>query len=226
MSEEKIRMTFVQKLENYWYHYKWHTLFGIFMVIIFGVCITQCASKTEPDAMVLYAGRLKNMITPSEDYREPSFESILDEDYNGDGEKIAEVFQLIIPIAEIGGEYELDDKAAQTNNSEYQRFYTEIATGNCVIYMLHPLLYEDVKEKGILRPLSEVLDEVPDYAVDEYGIPISELIAYRRTALRYYPEDCIICIRHERKKGSGAITYDDPEMYENCVKFFNDVIEY
>ena len=124
MSEEKTQMTFVQKLENYWYHYKWHTLFGIFMLIIFSVCITQCAGKTEPDAMVLYAGRLKNMITPSEDYREPSFESIMREDYNGDGEKIAEVFQLIIPIAQIDGEYELDDKVAQTNNSEYQRFYT------------------------------------------------------------------------------------------------------
>ena len=227
MSEEKTKMTFIQKLENYWYHYKWHTLLGAFALIIGIVCITQCAGRTEPDAMVMYAGRIKNMLIPEKDNRDKSLEDdVLSADYNGDGEKKIEVFQLIIPVTEIDGEFEYDDKVAQTNNSERQRMYTEVANGSCVVYMLHPFLYEEVKSMGVLRPLSEVLDKVPEYAVDEYGIPISELIAYRTTNLRYYPENCILCIRYERKKGLGAMNPDDADFYKNNVSFFRDVVTY
>ncbi len=227
MSENKTQMTFIQKLENYWYHYKWHTLLGIFVLILGVICITQCAGKSEPDAMVMYAGRIKNMLIPSKDSRDKSLEDdVLAEDYNGDGEKKVEVFQLIIPITNIDGEYEYDDEVALTNNSERQRMYTEVTTGNSVVYLLHPFLYEEVKSMGVLRPLSEVLEKVPEYAVDECGIPISELIAYRTTNLRYYPEDCILCIRYERTGDSNAVNQDDADFYVNNVEFFKDIITY
>ncbi len=227
MSENKIKMTFIQKLENFWYHYKWHTILGAFLLVIVTVCTVQCVGRSEPDAMIMYAGRLKNMIIPQKDNREYTLEDdVMSEDYNGDGKKKVEIFQLIIPISNIDGVFDYDDKVAQTNNSERQRMYTEVATGTSVVYLLHPFLYEEIKDMGVLRPLSEVTDRVPDYAVDEYGIPVSELIAYSRTNLRYFPEDCILCIRHERTRESNAINPDDHEFYQNNVKYFNDIIKY
>ncbi|MBR3996223.1 MAG: hypothetical protein IKI97_13225 [Clostridia bacterium] len=223
MSEEKYEMTFTQKLENYWYHYKWHTLLGAFSLIIALVCIVQCTGRKEPDAMIMYAGRYN---VPDE-YREQPIDSVMKEDYNGDGEKKADVFQLIIPINEIDGEYELKDAVAQTNNAEFQRFYTEVASGSTVIYLLHPLFYEQAKSMGVLCPLSDVLEgDVPEYAVDEYGIPVSKLFAYRRTTLCHYPPDSIICIRRERGADSKIIAPDDPDYYRNNVRFFNDIIYY
>lgn len=216
------KMTFIQKLENFWYYYKWHTLLGIFGLIICLVCVVQCAGRTEPDAMIMYAGRFK---VPDE-YRENSIETIMKEDYNNDGEKNADVFQLIIPITETDGEFELEDKVAITNNEEFKRFYTELASGSSVIYLLHPYLYEQAKGMGVLCPLSEALSEVPDFAIDDYGVPVKELDAYKNTTLNFFPEDCIICIRYCRTKESNFMNADDPDYYNNNFKFFNDIIGY
>lgn len=218
---KKSNMTFVQKLENYWYHYKWHTIIGAFFLAVAVVCTVQCAQRSEADAMIMYAGNYK----VAEEYRENSLESIMKEDYNGDGKKRADVFQLIIPITETQNGFELDDPIAQTNNTEFQRLYTEVANGTSVIYILHPLLYEQVKSMDVLRPLSEIFEKVPEYAVDEYGVPISELVSYMRTTLRFYPENSIVCIRRRRTKGD-VMQADNNDYYENNVKFFKDIIEY
>lgn len=218
----KERMTFIQKLENFWYHYKWHTLLGIFGLVIGLICIVQCAGQKEPDAMLMYAGRFK----VPEEYRENSIETIMKKDYNNDGEKNADVFQIIIPIMETDGEFELEDKVAITNNEEFRRFYTELANGSSVIYLLHPYLYEQAKGMGVLCPLSEALTTVPDFAIDDYGIPVSHLDAYEETTLNFYPDDCIICIRYERTRESDVMNADDPDYYRNNLAFFNDIIEY
>lgn len=227
MSESNKKMTFIQKLDNYWYHYKWHTLLGIFALAIISVCATQCIGKTESDAKIMYVGTIKNMLDPEKDKRELTLEDdVMSEDYNGDGEKKISVFQLIIPLSEVAGEYSYDDAVAQTNNTERQRMYTEVTMGDSVVYLLHPFLYEEVKDMGVLRPLSEIFDEIPEDAVDEYGVAIAELYAYKRTNLRYFPEDCILCIRRERPKGSNSVNSDDHEFYENNVRYFKDIINY
>ena len=38
-------MTAKQRWENYWYHYKWHTVIGLFLVLTLTVGITQCALR-------------------------------------------------------------------------------------------------------------------------------------------------------------------------------------
>lgn len=43
-------------LDNYWYHYKWHTLIGAFALIVIVVCTLQMCSKEKYDLYVLYAG--------------------------------------------------------------------------------------------------------------------------------------------------------------------------
>ena len=44
------------KLENFWYHYKWHTIAAIFALFVIIVCTVQCASNTKYDIQILYAG--------------------------------------------------------------------------------------------------------------------------------------------------------------------------
>ncbi len=47
-------MTFKQKWENYWYHYKWVTIFGVFVVLFAIIWLESCANKTQPDLCVVY----------------------------------------------------------------------------------------------------------------------------------------------------------------------------
>ena len=44
------------RLENFWYHYKWHTIAAIFALFVIIVCTVQCATNTKYDIQVLYAG--------------------------------------------------------------------------------------------------------------------------------------------------------------------------
>ncbi len=52
-------MTIKQKLENYWYHYKWHTILGVFIAFTLVVGITQCSTVQPYDQnCVLYCNRV------------------------------------------------------------------------------------------------------------------------------------------------------------------------
>ena len=44
------------RLENFWYHYKWHTIAAVFALFVIIVCTVQCASNTKYDIQILYAG--------------------------------------------------------------------------------------------------------------------------------------------------------------------------
>ena len=72
----------------------------------------------------------------------------------------------------------------------------EVVAGNSVIYMLDPLLYESVKDAGGLLPLAEVLDEIPQAAIDEYGIRLGDTaLSESITGLQRLPEETVLCIR-------------------------------
>ena len=45
-----------KKLENYWYHYKTHTLLGALALTVCLVAFVQCASAEEYDTYITYAG--------------------------------------------------------------------------------------------------------------------------------------------------------------------------
>ena len=126
------KMTFVQKLENFWYHYKWHTIIGVFALCTLAVCISQCSSRREPDAMIMFAGNFK---VATETGLQP-VENVMSGDYNGDGEKRADIFQLVLVISGEDGEYEYYDPVSQTE--EIQRLDIEMSSGNSVVYILHP----------------------------------------------------------------------------------------
>lgn len=210
-------MTFTQKLENFWYHYKWPAIIGAFFVIVIAICTVQCAKNSEPDAMIMYAG---NYAVPDA-YKENSLESLMSSDYNGDGEKRADVFQLVLNITERGGEYEYYDAVGQ--NEELQRLEIEFYTGQSVIYILHPYIYEQYK--NVMVPIKDVLDDVSAEAMyDDRAIRLSSLDAYSETTLGFYPEECVLCIRNMRAEDNLISKADKKEYYEANRQFFREIV--
>ncbi|MBR5314827.1 MAG: hypothetical protein IKU45_05400, partial [Clostridia bacterium] len=51
-------------LDNFWYHYKWHVIIGLFVIVFLVVAIGQMIDKDKVDAYVMYAGPTSFM--PSE----------------------------------------------------------------------------------------------------------------------------------------------------------------
>lgn len=211
------KMTFTEKIENYWYHYKWPTIIGAFFIIVIAICTVQCATNKDADAMIMYAG---NYAVP-DDYKERSLEGIMKKDYNGDGEKRVDVFQLVLNVVEKSGEYEYYDAVGQ--NEELQRLEIEFYTGQSVIYILHPYIYEQYR--NVMMPLSEILGEVPDgVAYDDRAIKLSELPSYSETTLGFYPEECVLCIRNKRTQDNLVSRKDRDEYYEANKRFFCDIV--
>ena len=80
----KAPLTFKEKLQNFWYYYKIHTISIICAVLILVVGISQCTGKTNWDMRVIYFSYspvLDEQIKPIGKY----FEKI-SKDLNGDGE--------------------------------------------------------------------------------------------------------------------------------------------
>ena len=50
------RQSFKEWLENFWYHYKWHSIVAIFLIITVTVCSVQMCSRVTYDIHITYAG--------------------------------------------------------------------------------------------------------------------------------------------------------------------------
>ena len=85
-------MTFKEKLSNYWYYYKWHTVIGALALVFLLITLVECAQKKTPDLSVAYAGY--EYITTDE------FQNDISEivgDVNGDGIEYVFVDNITIP---------------------------------------------------------------------------------------------------------------------------------
>lgn len=78
-----------EKLQNYWYHFKWHTIGAVLLTAILTVMVVQCASRENYDFITIVYTH-----TPIEDSRIEKIEEYIEqyaEDIDGDGEIKVEV---------------------------------------------------------------------------------------------------------------------------------------
>ncbi|MBR2152462.1 MAG: hypothetical protein IJ944_04160 [Clostridia bacterium] len=133
MAEKFERPTTLKgKIENYWYHYKWHTLIGLFFVVTILVCTVQCSSRENPDIKaILYVD--ENVADLTADALEEEIEKYMT-DLNGDGEVICQVINL----SNING---TDNFAVNKS----QRLFAEMAEGSNFLYILDKNGYDSLQ---------------------------------------------------------------------------------
>ena len=52
----KVNTKFSEWLDNYWYHYKWHTIAVLFAIFVVVICTFQMCRRTVTDIQIMYAG--------------------------------------------------------------------------------------------------------------------------------------------------------------------------
>ncbi len=75
--------TFKEKLQNYWYHFKFQTILAAFLIILVAVLTVQCANREKYDFSVMYfvyTPALDSQLDKVEEYFEAKAK-----DLNGDG---------------------------------------------------------------------------------------------------------------------------------------------
>jgi hypothetical protein len=219
---QEIKQSFVSRLSNIWYHYKWAIIIALGFVVALSVAFVQSVTKVAPDAAMLYAGTQGITATEYDKFKSET-NQLLSKDYNGDGVKNIDIVQIIFYMfssedGEIKSFYNPSEQVAMK-----QRFDIELATGHCVIYILDKALYNGIKD--MILPLEEALGYVPEYSEDGYCIELSDLPAFYHSAFSSIPDDNVICVRRIRKN-SPLGKDDDTVFYNNCISVFKDIVEY
>ncbi|MBR4895025.1 MAG: hypothetical protein IKZ41_01245 [Clostridia bacterium] len=191
---------------NFWYHHKWKVILISFFTFVILIGIGQYASRSNPDATLIYAG--PRYITPTGNR---AFCSILEGmagDFNGDGKTYVQLNDVVYYTETQLAEYEkfceendLDmtvDRLANARTSE--RFTYQVMGGEAPICILSPAQYDLVASSGGFMKLAEVFDEVPEdvaaAAVDECGVLFADTKFCRfYDAAKIFPDDAILAMR-------------------------------
>lgn len=187
---------------NFWYHHKWKVIIGGVFLFMGITLLCQFLQKSNPDITILYSG--PEYITANDNRRFCTALTGIMDDYNCDGEKKVILNDIIYMTGEqIREAREKAEEAGedfaynqQANAQTAEQFTYEIMAGDSLICFLCEDQYESVRDAGGFMPLSEVLDAVPDDAIDAYGIRLHDTpFAQYFTISRIFPEETVIALR-------------------------------
>jgi len=208
--EIKVKTPFSAWLDNFWYHYKWHTIVAAFVIIV-GVLLTvQMCSKVSYDLHILYAGDAR--VSPSREGGDLSeYEKTLMDlkkitpDINGDGECEVDFLNLFVAndeeLALLREKGESTEGAETLIREDSETLSFSIVSGDYYIMLLSERLFLEYAEQygdSLFAPLSEyATDAEVDFVSGTLGIRLSSIEGFASlpaiSALD--TEDTVICLR-------------------------------
>ena len=230
---EREKRTFKEWLENYFYHYKWHTIIALVLVFAIVICSMQMCTKTSFDLHIMYAG--------SDDIRKTAQEGDISEyqkllsgikpyasDVDGDGTVNVNLETLFMPTDEEIKEIESTDgyevnfsRIAQDTelfkqNIQYGDYYVCLISEH--IFIKHTTEYSGVVRFAPISTYAEGNGSV-EYA-NEYGIYLSSLPIYQKPGFNLLSEDTVLCIRKVNFDKNG----DDLAVFKNSEDLLRKLI--
>lgn len=223
--EEKQKMKFGEWLENYWYHYKWPTILGVFALFVLMVGVVQCTTRTEADVILMYAGPESLSLDEIRDL-EDSAAKILIEDYNGDGKKYVQHLENVV-LAE---DYTVEDLSGEQQvvidkQEQIERYVTQVAAGDAQVYFLSEDVYRELSRQNVLTPLEEIFDSVPIENFDSCCFELGSLGIYEMPGFSALPEKTYVCVRTAKTLGVLDVEQARAE-HEWAVAFFRALVSY
>ena len=209
-------------LDNFWYHYKWHSLISLFLVFMITVCTLQMCSKESYDIQILYAGP-HSFSRQSVDADTPEYlkarQSLarFSSDYDDDGAVKVSFRDLFVPD---------NDSMGDLAESEYSRAYedrtnlgTLMVSGNHYLCFISSEVYENYKGTGRFVNLKALVGDDADV---EYfddtgeGIYLSSTDFSSLSGFSDLPEGTLIVLRSTNfsthlNKRSNEETYKKAE---------------
>lgn len=142
-----------KKAENYWYHYKWATIGGIFALVLAAFFIKDIVFRTNPDATIILATQ-----TPISQEALDSFQAELEKhatDFNGDGKISISIDNIYMPASALRGteEPEVSEESTEEDilssvqmggEQDYasvMKLTTVIAASSDPLYLVDDALY-------------------------------------------------------------------------------------
>ena len=186
-------------LLDFWFYYKWHILIVLFFTVIFTTLIAQAVTKEKFDVRVLYAGPA--VLTDTEKTAVcDALGQQIDADFNGDGKKNAEIFDLILmnneellAMYEKGvSDYFLNPSIISDNK---ETLSVNAMAGEYVIFLIDTEYYQTLHDNNVFIPLDD-MGITGGQRYDECSVYLKSLdIARFYTAFNVFPDDTLICVK-------------------------------
>lgn len=212
---------FLKWFDNYWYHYKWHTIATLFIVIVLGVCIIQSCTTAKNDIIFTYAGPKEFVTAPDEKISLNTALSAAATEQYGDNASATVNSFLIYSAEQIKEiESELDSEGKQKykvdtafNTQELNGFDEFSRSGASFILLLDPFVYNRLLnnsgESERLVPLHTLYGQTPEGANDQYSVRLGDTEIYQNTPeLRVLPADTVVCLHAKLILATKQKDYD------------------
>ncbi len=192
-------MTIKQKIENFWYHYKWHTILSLAVAFALAVGVTQCATRVKYDqTCILYCDRVvpDNTVAALERQLQA-----LVTDADGNGEALLELVNV---------SYDADSTAggnlAMTNS---QKLMAMTASADYALYVVDAYGYDRLMKQENMQ-LFEQYDFLPHQNGTAWNWKGSAL--QKALQGKNLPENLYFCIR----KVAGTSAETDEKAQEQA----------
>ena len=232
-------------LENFFYHYKWHTLIALFLIVAITVCTFQMCRKESYDTYIMYAGSRDIRGSKKENDTELSeytkvYKSLLEAvgDFNDDGKRTASFEALYMlsndEIREIEEQLKESDEGLELTYSvllENNKIFKErIIYGEYYVCLLSKSLYEAYKVvEGVTMfvPLSSFVEEGRSVSyLDDSAIYLNSLDFGKLPGLEEMPEDTVVVLRTKNAVSSKFNKKETEKLYERSKEVIRNIINY
>ena len=242
---EAPKKSFVKWLDNYWYHYKWHTIAVIFVIAVAIVCIVQLANRSHYDAVIAYAGS-KDVSKKAEDgdvaeivTMQTSLKDVVwDVDENDEISISLEAF-FWLSSAEISAlEKELAEKRENGEDAEEINYSLLTSNYNTVdslmlsseyfVWFISDDLYEYVNGKSEdnrfvdLASMPDADSTVEFYGEDTCAVYLKSTEFYKMPGICDLPEDTLVVVRRLGIGNNKATK----RAYETALEVAKNIINY
>ena len=230
----EMRSPLIEKIENFFYHYKWHTIVALFLVVVIVVTTVQTCSRESYDIYITYAtdesvGRSSENGDLSKYQRYTAAFSRLCPDFDGNGESLVSLSDLFVPspekIEELGDNYAyssaIADSKTLTDRFMYSEYYVSFISKH--VYDTHHI------KSGveIFTPLEPYAPEDNDFVYyTESAIYLSSTPLYSLPGFSEMPEDTLICLRIYSEVTAAMGNRKSAETYERSEEYIREILKY
>lgn len=239
--ELKVRLPFSKKFENFWYHYKWHTIAVAAVIFILVILTFQMCSRTSFDVHIMYAGDLEIKNTSQGGDRAPyvkvlrEFESVAS-DFDSDGEVHVNFLNLFVVNQEEADRLVSENPGLEINENlvreDTETFTHSIIFGDYYLCFLSERIFLEYEKNygerlfSSLEGYAEGVEGCEFASETKHGIYLSSLDFYTLPEISKLPDDTVIVLK-KISEVSGAINKTDSEkkfkmgesMLENILAY-------
>ncbi len=217
---------FKKKLENFWYHYKWHTIIGSATLLFLIYMVVQCAGVSSYSLSVLYVGPEQpdlELKTGADELFTSMWQSQNPQDEGGEAQ-LASIFLLNEAQREA---QEITPPLASLLHDNEQQFWLNFSNGDCLIYLMDPAWYQEAKKKGVFLTWEQTVGEAPQGAMDEYAIRFWDTPFAQSYAGTFadIPADTVLCMR-KLPDLNFFVGKKEQERFAAQIAFFTSIVKF